>query len=221
MPNTNVCLHVRTDIFGNKFTGTVPQVFGKLSALQIIHLTDNELTGTIPTNLGSLPALSWIDLSGNRLHGTIPSTFGKSPSLKDIRLGDNRIHDPIPPEMCHNTKLNRGAIKSYGCAGVLCPIGTYAKEAGHASATVPCQPCPDGTTTLYLGSTSCQTLSETDILSIFFSVVGDAESWPESKQDKTIADGTDPCQWIGVECDEDGEVTSLSFSLAGNGNHQY
>jgi hypothetical protein len=201
----------RKDIFANKLTGTIPLDLIKIPVLQIIHLKNNKLSGTIPPGIGSLPLLSWLDLSQNQIHGTIPPSFGTSRFLKDLRLAGNMIYDPIPPELCTNSNLNGGVTKAYGCDGVLCSLGTYS-DSGHAIDDKGCIKCPDGETTLYIGSTSCVRLSEADILSIFFyGMYGD--DWPEDTKLNWADPVISPCEWGGITCDSEGEIVSLSFPL--------
>lgn len=45
----------------------------------------------------------------------------------------------------------------------LCPLGTYS-DTGFATANSECRPCPEGETTIRLGSDSCQVVTEEDLL---------------------------------------------------------
>lgn len=123
------------------------------------------------------------------------------------------IYDPIPPSLCSNTHINGGLTKTYGCDGVICPLGTYS-DPGHATHSDGCKKCPDGATTLYLGSSSCETLTEADILAIFYNVMGGSSDsivqqhhWRDPKGDV--------CKWNGINCDDQGEIRSIRFPLYG------
>jgi hypothetical protein len=181
--------------------------------LQILHIKLNQLTGTISSKFGELPFLSWFDVSSNRLHGTIPATFGGSRSIKDFRLGGNMIYDPIPQSLCTNTNVNGGLTRMYGCDGVICPLGTYS-DPGHATHSEGCKPCPEGTTTMYLGSSSCEEFSEADILSIFFDVMG-GHTWNALQKSHWKESDGSVCEWHGISCDENGEIDSIRFPLLG------
>ena len=172
----------------------------------------NNLSGTISPNFGKLPFLHWFDVSANNLHGTIPATFGSSLSMKQFRLGGNMIYEPIPPSLCANTYINDGMAATFGCDGVLCPLGTYS-ESGHATNTEECKPCPEGQTTLYLGSSSCRTVTEKDILSMFFYVM-DGQHWNSEQQKNWNDYSSSVCDWHGIGCDEEGEISSIQFPMS-------
>lgn len=201
------------DLFDNKLTGSLPESFSHLEALQILHLKLNKLTGTISSQFGELPFLSWFDVSANKLHGTIPASFGSSKSIKDFRLGGNMIYEPIPHSLCTNTNINGGLTRNYGCDGVICPLGTFS-DPGHATHSNGCNPCPEGQTNMYLGSSSCQELSEADILSVYFDVIR-GDQWNALQQLHWKDRSVNICEWYGVTCDEYGEIQSLRIPVAG------
>jgi hypothetical protein len=214
---------------------------------QILHLKENRLTGIIP-ELGHNPMLSWVDLSLNYLHGPIPSSFGASQVIEDLRLGHNLIHDPIPPGLCSNSRLNgggggggtaaaaassssRGSASnsrsaftppgSSSCDHVLCPIGTYS-EAGYATESSPCQKCPPGQTTLYLGSSrhACHVVTPERIMSILFEAMNGG-SWPHAFQENWGDESVPLCRWAGLACDDKDEVMSIAFPLRGTDDYLF
>ena len=203
------------DLFNNKLNGTIPESISRLQSLQILHVKLNQLTGTIPSMFGELPHLSWFDLSSNNLHGTIPATFGSSFSIKDFRLGGNMIYEPIPAALCSNTNINGGLTRIYGCDGVICPLGTFS-DPGHATHSDGCKPCPEGMTTMYLGSSSCEKFTEADILSIFFDAMG-GNSWNALQRNRWKDYDYNVCKWHGIGCDSDNnsQIESIRFPLIG------
>jgi hypothetical protein len=179
-------------------------------------MKNNLLTGTIPSAFGQIPHLSWFDVSTNQLHGTIAETFGSSTSLKDFRLGGNMIYDPIPKSLCTNPHINGGLTRTYGCAGVICPLGSYS-EPGHATHSEGCKACPEGQTTMYLGSPSCSQFTEKDILTILYAVMGHSSSASMQKAHwLDQEDEDDVCSWRGIHCDPNNNtVEAISFPLYG------
>mmetsp|Transcript_45209 Transcript_45209/g.110121 ORF Transcript_45209/g.110121 Transcript_45209/m.110121 type:complete len:510 (-) Transcript_45209:222-1751(-) len=218
IPDFSRCTNLkRIDLFNNELSGQIPETLASLKSLQIVHMKQNLFDGSLPASFGSLPLLSWFDVSSNQLHGTIPETFGSSMTLKDFRVGGNMIYDPIPSALCTNPNINGGMTKTYGCAGVICPLGTYSDPAGHATHSEGCKTCPDGETTLYLGSHGCSRFTEKDILTMLYAVMGHSSSsgmqiahWLD--QD----DEGDVCSWRGIKCDPSNKtVETISFPLYG------
>jgi hypothetical protein len=158
-----------------------------------------------------LPFLSWLDVSGNGLAGTIPPSLGDSTSIDDFRAAENMLYGSIPSGLCSNTKLNAGSAKRHGCHGVLCPVGTYC-ETGFANVDEVCLPCPEGSTSLYLGSTSCIELGMNDFLAMLYEVTHTSLDPLDNTLDM-VDDTHSICDWQGVFCDEDGQATSLMFPL--------
>ena len=124
------------------------------------------------------------------------------------------IYEPIPRSLCTNTNINGGLTRTYGCDGVICPLGTYSAS-GHATHSEGCQPCPEGATTIYLGSIKCDYLNEVDILAIYFNVMGGSARNAIQKSHWGDPEGDNPCSWNGIKCDEKGEVSSIRFPLMG------
>lgn len=102
----------------------------------------------------------------------------------------------------------------YGCDGVICPLGTFS-DPGHATHSDGCKPCPDGTTTMYLGSSSCETFSQEDILSILFDAMG-GSNWNPNQQRGWKDKDTHVCDWNGIDCNEKmTEIESIRLPLLG------
>lgn len=167
------------------------------------------MTGTIPEGLGNLPSLTWFDVSQNYLSGTIPNTFVTSPNLVDFRVAGNMIYGEVPTGLCRNTILNSGSTRQHGCSGILCPHGSYS-ESGYAKDDKTCLPCPDGQTSMYLGSFSCLELSEADLLTMLYEVM-DGALWTIDQGDNWGDTSVSVCDWSGIECDKNGRTTSIGF----------
>ena len=163
----------------NRLTGTIPSTLAQMEGLQVFHLKNNELTGRLPEEIGNLHYLTWIDASFNILSGTIPSSYGRIRTLKDVRLGGNRLHDPIPQALCASVQINGGRTRSFGCDGILCPLGYYHDEGFADDSNDSCTKCPNGKTTIYLGSVECVELHVEDLLSMLHDVMG-GKMWDQN-----------------------------------------
>ncbi|CAN1184518.1 Receptor like protein 27 [Linum perenne] len=84
------------DFSSNNFDGTIPQVMGKFTALQILNLSHNAFTSQIPSVLGNLSNLESLDLSNNRLTGRIPKELADMSFLAVLNLSDNNLNGSIP-----------------------------------------------------------------------------------------------------------------------------
>merc|ERR1712194_480114 len=102
----------------------------------------------------------------------------------------------VPRSLCSNTNLNGGLTKTYGCAGVICPIGTYS-DPGHATHSDGCKKCPNGRTTIYLGSSQCVDLSDEDIIAIFYDVMTASNTHPVQEKHWSFDSDGPICTWNG------------------------
>jgi Leucine rich repeat N-terminal domain len=120
-----------------------------------------------------------------------------------------RLYDPIPTSLCTHLKVNGGRTLKYGCDAILCPLGTFADH-GLAADPGGCKRCPQGQTTIYLGSTECITLDQKDLLSMLFDVL-DGDNWPDEFKKGWKEDKISVCEWAGVTCDNEHTIVGLSF----------
>ena len=183
--------------------------------LQIIHLKSNNINGTLPSEIGSLGMLSWFDVSMNQIIGTIPQTYTKLPNLRDLRLGGNMLSEPIPEGLCSSTKVHGGLASHCGCDAIICPVGSYSAT-GFAPGKEGCTKCPEGETTQFLGSTECRNFTQQDFLGMFYDAVGAEDWWPMDRREGWKDTSVSECEWKGVVCDENGEISALSIPLVGN-----
>jgi len=123
------------------------------------------------------------------------------------------IYAPIPKSLCENTNINGGLTRMYGCDGVICPLGTYS-DPGHATHNEGCLPCPEGETNMYLGSSSCESFSEAEILAIYFDVLG-GQNWNAFHQKNWKNFDVSVCEWEGINCNDKEEIKSIRIPLSG------
>jgi Leucine-rich repeat (LRR) protein len=160
----------------NQFTGTLPYWLGNLNKLTSLMLSSNQFSGTI-LPFEKYPDISLLGLARNKLSGTIPENF-LAASSKDSKifcdLASNFLTGTIPGSMFHMNRLslhvqdnrfeavageicrmkawNDYDLDTYGCAGLMCPKGTFNPKGRQSSPDSPCEDCPQNQ---YMGSTQC------------------------------------------------------------------
>jgi hypothetical protein len=128
------------------------------------------------------------------------------------------IHNPVPASLCTNEIINGGLTKTYGCSGVICPLGTYS-DPGHATHSDGCKPCPSGKTTMFLGSTICVTFTEDEFVAILYDVMAATNRSPLQRSHWELNREGGVCSWNGVHCDENDRIEAISFPLLGLNRH--
>lgn len=83
-------------LFGNDFSGRIPEGMGDLVRLRDLGLQSNRFTKTLPASLGQLTALEKFDVSSNLLTGNVPSELVEANNLVRINLENNQITGDIP-----------------------------------------------------------------------------------------------------------------------------
>jgi len=91
------------DLSNNKFTGEIPELIGKLKAVQQLNFSHNSLTGHIQSSIGMLTYLESLDLSSNFLTGRIPVQLADLTFLGVLNLSHNQLEGPIPTGKHFNT----------------------------------------------------------------------------------------------------------------------
>ncbi|XP_058003909.1 MDIS1-interacting receptor like kinase 2 [Hevea brasiliensis] len=105
----NVCLGGLLEnftAFDNYFSGSIPKTLRNCTWLFRLRLDWNQLTGNISVDLGIYPHLNYIDLSNNRLHGELSWKLGKWKNVTKLKLSNNNISGSIPPELGNATQLH-------------------------------------------------------------------------------------------------------------------
>jgi Leucine-rich repeat (LRR) protein len=193
--------------------------FSGLKKIREFYFGSNSLTGTIPEDFLAGAAIDAkndtinVVLKANSLTGTLPASLSRFSKL-DIDITENKI-EAIDDSLCSMGDWMNGAVGSFQCKAILCPVGTFNLEGRQASSADECQPCTDDDVSPYLGSTSCTTvqkLQERDILEILF-LTTDGNNWKQKGgwMDKDV----DICDWYGISCRSNSTVESI---LLGSNN---
>jgi len=191
----------RIDIYNNQLHGSILPL-ANLPNLQILHAKHNHFSGTIPSFISL--KLTWLDLSENMFVGAVPHTLGQMSKLAELHLGNNKLFS-VPSSLCSLDSVNGGSTGN--CDHILCPIGTSSAY-GYARQEFICEPCPEGKSTMFLGSTVCSTHTVAEYVDLFSSLVnGVAPSMGSEEY-------YDECDLEGVECDEEYQLKSIEFSLS-------
>ncbi|KAF3448436.1 hypothetical protein FNV43_RR09149 [Rhamnella rubrinervis] len=93
-------------LFGNQFTGNIPQEYSDIQTLWKINLSSNALSGSIPEFIGDLSSIRLLDLSRNGFSGKIPSAlFNFCLKTKFISLSHNTLSGSIPDSLANCSNL--------------------------------------------------------------------------------------------------------------------
>ncbi|KAI3463101.1 hypothetical protein Pfo_019764 [Paulownia fortunei] len=75
-------------LWGNSFTGSIPQTIGNLSSLEDLYLSYNQMGGNIPESIGQLKSLAVMDIYQNSWEGVITEAhLANLSSLREMSIG--------------------------------------------------------------------------------------------------------------------------------------
>jgi Leucine-rich repeat (LRR) protein len=187
------------------------QPFATMPQISEIHLSNNQLTGTIPEDflagVSDPDSVINISLDGNHLIGTVSAQLGAFSKL-NIELADN-LFVALGDGLCDESSWLDGDVGQYGCAGILCPAGTFSSKGRQASNDEACETCPGDENSPYLGVSVCIALQkqiERDVLGILFEATG-GSNW--KNKDGWMDDAVDICEWYGISCQPGSTVESI------------
>ncbi|CAN0841715.1 Probable LRR receptor-like serine/threonine-protein kinase At1g12460 [Linum grandiflorum] len=84
-------------LYGNQFTGSIPNEYSELVTLWKINVSSNALSGSIPEFIGDLGNIRFLDLSRNGFVGEIPSALFKFCfKTKFVSFAHNALSGSIP-----------------------------------------------------------------------------------------------------------------------------
>ncbi|XP_059629269.1 receptor-like protein EIX1 [Cornus florida] len=116
--NKNLGLVRCIDLSSNNLSGSIPDEFSSLHALQYLNLSHNQITGKIPKNIGGMAMLESFDLSRNHLSGEIPQSMCNLTFLSYLNLSYNNFFGRIPS----STQLQSFDATSYIGNAELCGV---------------------------------------------------------------------------------------------------
>ncbi|XP_021759202.1 receptor-like protein 12 [Chenopodium quinoa] len=80
---------------GNKFSGSIPQMFPKSCNLKMINLSKNRFEGKLPKSLVNCTLLEVLDIGRNRINDTFPLWLRSLPKLQVLVMRHNHFHGKI------------------------------------------------------------------------------------------------------------------------------
>ncbi|CAI0451324.1 unnamed protein product [Linum tenue] len=93
-------------LYGNSFSGSLPDEIGKLTYLQSLDLSQNLFNGSIPSSIVQCKRLRTLDLSQNNFTASLPSGFGSGlVSLEKLDLSFNKFNGSIPSDVGNLSSL--------------------------------------------------------------------------------------------------------------------
>ncbi|MCD7470975.1 hypothetical protein HAX54_011232 [Datura stramonium] len=83
------------DLSGNQFSGTVPYSISQMANLKFLHLNHNKLSGSLSDMFGKLTKLTEMDLSYNSISGSLPQSLKSLSSLRKLHIQNNQFTGSI------------------------------------------------------------------------------------------------------------------------------
>jgi hypothetical protein len=87
---------VGLNLTNNGLSGTLSEMLGSLTSLELLDLSDNDLKGSIPSDIGSLLHLKRLRISYNALTGEVPQNISSLEHLELLHLHGNRLTGSMP-----------------------------------------------------------------------------------------------------------------------------
>ncbi|KAL8479407.1 hypothetical protein ACS0TY_026332 [Phlomoides rotata] len=211
----------------NNFSGSIPEIIGKLDSLRYLNFSHNVLTGHIPSSLGNMSFLESLDLSTNQLHGEIPRQLTSLTFLAKLNLSMNNLVGQIPQSHQFSTFDNDSYIGNQGLCGF--PL-TKKCEEGQNPLSLPPQEDDDNEFGFFDGftwqvvalgygcgfvfgvtaasTTNSSIIDQSSLLSLKSHITSD----PYNILSNNWTSKTSVCSWIGVSCNSENRVIELNIS---------
>ena len=185
----------RFKISSNYLSGQMPVFEESFLSLRELDLSNQVegIPGSIPDDLWSLQFLKILSLAGNKLTGTLPPDVGNLVALESFDVSNNRLSGQIPSEIGQlegadvHLKDNSFDINSTTPLSLCTPVKIKASDLVDNKKL-----CPIERTAL-----------------ANFYVLAKGVEWTDATN--WMSEYVSPCDWYGVKCDKDNQVTKLDL----------
>lgn len=205
-----LALHQTTS--SRKLSGPILS-FRNLARLTVLELNSNAFTGVPPPDLLKFTQRGAdrveLKLSDNKLTGFVPGAWADRFDELVLDITGNLI-DGIDDILCQQEDWMEGNVGEYECDAILCPKGTWNEFGRRTDAGSPCKECTSRTIET-MGSKVCSEDDVNDeiaILKELYFATGGGTSWTN---DTSWLSGTDPCDWMGIDCDGSRNVQTVDL----------
>lgn len=207
------------ELSNNNLTGSIPATFGNLTKLEDLFLDANSLTGTLPLSLfTSTSKLKKLWLHENLFSGTLPQQVSNLQDLLDIYIDGCKLQGTIPPALCDmNVNIDHDHLVGDNCDKIACPVDSRSMPGQEHHGLGSCEECPDKTRAPFLGSSTCGTTRQRQILIDFYNH-NNGDEWA-GIEDNWNNLSTSECKWTGISCNGNGYVEKIelhSMNLSGS-----
>lgn len=190
------------DIHGPGISGPLLD-FDRMESLREVYLQNQRIEGSISYDfLKNAPRddAMIVDLRNNRLSGHVPGSLDAHSNMK-LYLSGNQF-DSMSKSLCDNTNWMSGDVTTYGCDGILCPVGKYSEKDGRGD----CQACASADV---MGMKSCpdEGYNQKEILAFLYDAMN-GENWKDNSGWKSAED---ECTVYGVTCDDNGDIVKIEL----------
>lgn len=196
---------------------TLPAEISGWQSLEVLTMTQTRLRDALPSNLFQLPALEIIRLSDNSLQGALPSPIAATSTLREVSLDNNRLSG------CYPTNLGALAeqldILALAGNGQLPWLGDWERAlAGDEQVGAPCQAANGigGTISEDCNCVSvfdfCGNITAQRLLRLYTQLDGDNWVNNDGWAGAVAEERCNYCDWYGVECNGNGQITNLDLS---------